>query len=329
MTPHTMIAPKLTTGTPEEAGMAAQKVQRVRELTAGWVDGGITTATAAIVARKGVIVIDEAFGNRTPNADFSPLQHDSIFTLASITKPVTATCIMALVEDGRLGLNRPVRDYIPEFRVDGKDAVLVHHLLTHTSGIDDESLTNPFETHANDDDLPPRDDNQHPRIHEYRIANYDAPLSKQLGEEMAYSNYNYTLLGEIFRRISGRSIAEFARERIFKPLGIRNTYFIVPNEIRPQLIRCPADATSAHWDQEWMWDWPAAAGGLLSSAYDMAIFCQMFLNGGAYGDVRILGRATVAAMTRNQIPGIGANSFGEIHPEANWRYGWNIYGGDN
>lgn len=146
---------------------------------------------------------------------------------------------------------------------------------------------------------------------------------------MAYSNYNYTLLREIFRRISGLSIAEFARERIFKPLGMRNTYFIVPNEIRPQLIRCPADATSAYWDQEWMWDWPAAAGGLLSSAYDMAIFCQMFLNGGAYGDVRILGRATVAAMTRNQIPGIGANSFGEIHPEANWRYGWNIYGGDN
>jgi CubicO group peptidase (beta-lactamase class C family) len=110
---------------------------------------------------------------------------------------------------------------------------------------------------------------------------------------------------------------------------MRNTYFIIPNEIRPQFILRPADVTSAHWDQEWMWDWPAAAGGLLSSAYDMAIFCQMFLNGGAYGDVRILGCATVAAMTRNQIPGIGANSFGEIHPEANWGYGWNIYGGDN
>jgi len=166
----------------------------------------------------------------------------------------------------------------------------------------------------------------HPRIPDRELRRAAIKATRR-GD--AYSNYNYTLLGEIVRRISGRSIAEFVRERIFKPLGMRNTYFIVPNEIRPQLILRPADVTSAHWDQEWMWDWPAAAGGLLSSAYDMAIFCQMFLNGGAYGEVRILGRATVAAMTRNQIPGIGANSFGEIHSEANWGYDWNIYGGDN
>ncbi len=80
----------------------------------------------------------------------------------------------------------------------------MHHLLTHTSGVDDESLTDPFETHANDDDLPPRDDNQHPRIHEYLIANYEVLLSKPPGEEMAYCSYGYTLLGEIIRRISGR-----------------------------------------------------------------------------------------------------------------------------
>lgn len=110
---------------------------------------------------------------------------------------------------------------------------------------------------------------------------------------------------------------------------MQNTYFIVPNEVTPQLVRRPADATSAVWNQEWMWGWPSAAAGLMSSAYDMAIFCQMFLNGGVYGDERILSRATVAAMTRNQIPGTGTNFFGDVHPEANWGYGWNIYGGDN
>jgi|GEM_PF-2965288 CubicO group peptidase (beta-lactamase class C family) len=88
---------ELTPGTPKEAGMSAQKIQRVRELTAGWVDEGITTATAAVVARRGVIVIEEAFGDLTPNANFSPLQKDSTFPLASITKPVTATCVMVLV----------------------------------------------------------------------------------------------------------------------------------------------------------------------------------------------------------------------------------------
>ena len=131
---------KLRPGTPEEVGMSAQRIQHVVDLAEGWVAQGITPALVVLVARKGVIVLHEAFGRLTPEEDSPPVQRDSIFSLTSLTKPLTAATAMVLVEDGLLGLNRPVSEYIPEFVGEGKDAVMVHHLLTHTSGLTDEDV---------------------------------------------------------------------------------------------------------------------------------------------------------------------------------------------
>ncbi len=316
-------------GTAEEAGMSAAGGERVRELTAGWVVDGTTSATAAFVARRGVVVIDEAYGVLGPEAYAPPLERDSIFPLASVTKPITATCVMALVEDGLLGLNRPVQDYIPEFKGEGKDGVLVHHLLTHTSGIVEEHLGSFLEPISGDGKFPECEANQHLKIHQDLFANYEAPLTMGPGEEMSYCNCNYTLLGEIVRRVSGRSLAEFAEERVFGPLRMKDSYYIIPEEAKAQVVRRPSDVPFGRIIDESLLGRPSAAGGLLSSARDIAIFAQMFLNGGTYGERRVLSGPTVAAMTRNQIVGIGANAFGEIHAEANWEYGWNIFAGDN
>src|SRR5512140_1284303 len=126
---------KLRAGTPEEAGLSPHRLERIKALAAQWVSTGLTPSLVVLVARRGVIALHEAFGTLTPEADSPPLQRDSIFPLASLSKPITATAVMCLVEDGLLGLNRPVDEYIPEFTGEGKHAVLVHHLLTHTSGI--------------------------------------------------------------------------------------------------------------------------------------------------------------------------------------------------
>src|SRR4051812_35120159 len=106
---------QLRPGTPQEAGMSAAQVARIGELAAHWVAQGETTALVVLAARRGIIVLHEAFGRLTPEADAPFLQRDTLFPLASLSKPVTTTAVMILVEDGLLSLTRPVAEYIPEF----------------------------------------------------------------------------------------------------------------------------------------------------------------------------------------------------------------------
>ena len=131
---------ELRSGTPQEAGMLPERIDRVRDLAAGWVKEGYTPALRVLVARRGLVVLDEAFGRLRPEEDSPSLELDSIFPMCSITKVLTATTAMMLVEDGLLGLNRPVVDYLPNFVGEGMDEVLVHHLLTHSSGLVDLDL---------------------------------------------------------------------------------------------------------------------------------------------------------------------------------------------
>src|SRR4051794_26033125 len=112
----------LREGTPEEAGMSTARMQRVADLTRGWVERGPLRALVVAIVRRGILVLHEAYGTLGPEPDSPPVTRDSIFALKSLSKPITATAIMVLVEDGLLGLNRPVVDYIPEFIGAGKSA---------------------------------------------------------------------------------------------------------------------------------------------------------------------------------------------------------------
>jgi CubicO group peptidase (beta-lactamase class C family) len=317
---------ELRPGTPEEVGMSVERLRHVVDLAEGWVAQGIHPALVVLVARRGVIVIHEAFGRLTPEQDSPPLELDTIFPLASITKPITATAAMILVEDGLLGLNRPVSWYIPEFVGEGKDAVMVHHLLTHTSGLRDEDMDAYAEKKKGTVEIPPPDETQHPGINEVLFLRYDAPLWKPPGTEMSYCSHGYVLIGEIIRRVSGRSLDDFARERIFKPLGMKDTFYIVPELVQHRVVKRPVDSPFTWYDTRGGQEMPHAAGGVYSTAMDTAVFGQMFLNRGIYGDARILSPASVAEMTRNQIPGISARSEDEFFPEASWGLGWSIHG---
>lgn len=345
---------KLRPGDPEEVGMSAQRVRHIVDLAEGWVAQGITPALVVLVARKDVIVAHEAFGRLTPEEDSPPLKLDTIYPLCSLSKPIVATAAMLLVEDGLLGLNRPVSWYIPEFVGEGKDAVMVHHLLTHTSGLRDQEA----DAHAEKKgwsaeipsvdeveyqyppdkkylalrykgpvEIPLPDETQHPLISEYLFFRYDAPLWKPPGAEMSYCNYGYELLGEIVRRVSGMSLDDFARERIFEPLGMKDTCYIVSDSVRHRVVERPQDKPFAWIQNRAFQETPWARGGVHSTTMDMAIFGQMFLNRGTYGGARILSPASVAEMTRNQIPGISSRSFDEFFPEATWGFGWNVHEG--
>jgi serine-type D-Ala-D-Ala carboxypeptidase len=272
-----------------------------------------------VAVRRGVLVLHENFGRTRPDSDALPIGPDSLFPLASISKVIAATAILILVEDGLIGLNRPVQEYIPEFVGEGKDEVMIHHLLTHTSGWHGVDVAAHIEAKRSSVEAPACEQGQHPLLHEALWPAYDAPLSMPPGQEMSYTSRGYLLLGEILRRVSGMDLGAFATQRIFGPLGMTSTYYTVPDDARPRLV---------FYDPDWedFLDRPDAGVGGWSTALDMAVFSQMFLNGGSFDEVQILSLASVREMTRNQIPGVSSTFKQDFAREASRGYGWDVKG---
>ena len=318
-------ATTLRPGDPESVGMSRPRLRHVADMAESWLDQGHMQCLVALVARHGQVVFYERFGRQLPEKESPAVELDSIFPLASVTKLFTATAVMLLVEEGRVGLNRRVREYIPEFAGEGKEAALVRHLLTHTTGVTDEQV-DAYAKERQAITISPSDATLHPLMNEYLVKRYDCPLTNTPGAVMTYADFNFELAGEIVRRVSGTSLAEFARSRIFAPLGMTDTHYRrmeVQRHRRAWRGPDPEDQWREAIEVE-----PIVQGSSRSwsSAMDMAIFCQMFLNRGAYGDTRILSPASVREMTRNQIPGVRATFLNEVFPEASWGLGWSIHG---
>jgi uncharacterized protein YbbC (DUF1343 family) len=249
------------------------------------------------------IVYQTAIGNRALVPDVEPMTLDTIFDLASLTKPVaTTTSVMMLVEDGRLRLTDRVAAHIPGFERYGKADITVRHLLTHVSGLrPDVDLADPWTGSDTAIDL----------------AIEEVPASAP-GSRFVYSDINFFLLGEIVRRVSGMPLDQFARERIFAPLGMKDTMFTPPASAGPRIApteRCtpygwPCDGPDMRMLRGTVHD-PTArrmggvAGhaGLFGTAADLAVFCRMLLNGGEYNGARVLAPLTVAKMTNPATPG--------------------------
>ena len=323
-------AATLSRGDPEAVDVDVARVQRAERLAANWVAEGITPALIVLAARRGVVFLHEAFGRLRPEPDSPALRPDTMYPVASISKPVTATAVQCLVEDGLLGLDNLVQDYVPEFTGKGKDAVTVRHLLTHTSGLRDERV----EAHVRDklaSGAISADGRTEPAslalfppyvMYWHFSSALDTPLSSPPGAEWVYSSYGYATLGEIIQRISGRSFADFCHQRIFAPLGMRETYFEVPEEMWARVVRRPESFPPPHLNVRERIPAAMPQGGLSSTAWDLAVFGQMFLNGGAYGSARVLSPASVAQITHDQIPLVMVHKPGESygHPAAG--LGW-------
>ncbi|WP_151732842.1 serine hydrolase domain-containing protein [Paenibacillus tengchongensis] len=312
----------------EQAGVSPERVRRIGDAAAQMVRDGITPAQVVFAARRETVLVHQADGTMGPEPDAAALTVDALFPLCSITKLFTATALMMLVEAGKVGLNRPVCDYIPEFTGEGKTAVRVHHLLTHTSGLDQEVLYKHRQMkQQNGVEWPPCAPDQDPGNHDYLWGGYDAPLASPPGTVMSYCGYGYELLGEIIRRVSGQAYEQFVDEVLFKPLDMKDTCYRVPPEMRHRVVRRSPDAACAEWvESEHQLNSVSAGGGAYSTAQDLAVFGQMFLNGGIHNGTRILSPVSVKEMTRNQIPGVSSSYRDEVFPEAYWGYGWAING---
>ena len=261
-----------------------------------------------LVARNGNVVWRKAYGARAVEPAREAMTTDTIFDLASLTKIVaTATSIMILVERGKVRLSDPLSNYIPEIKGEGTERITLELLLTHRAG------------YAPDFDLKDRWTGYDEAIK--RLAR--EPLRNPPGARFVYSDINYIALGEVVHRVSGLTLDQFARRNIFQPLGMRDTGFrpnlklrarIAPTEKRrgqlsylgdkPESSEADADKWlrgEVHDPTSYRMGGVAGHAGLFSTADDLAIYCQMILNGGQYGGVRILSPLTVAEMTRPRI----------------------------
>jgi CubicO group peptidase (beta-lactamase class C family) len=314
---------------PESAGVNPVKLKVAEEAIQEYVKAGKSHAFVFLATRKGIIFSHKAFGTLSHEQGSPALRTDTIFPMSSITKPIAATAALILYEEGKLDINAPIVSYVPEFTGKGKEKALVHQLMTHSSGMNDDTIESWWKENKDKVVIPPLPRNQDQRVWEYLWSGLAAPLWKQPGVEMSYCSWGLILLSEIIRRTSGQSFESFIRERIFDPLGMKDSFLIVPQRVKDRIVQRPSHLDNGWYLSKEALETPYASGGLYSTAYDLAVFGQMLLDKGSYSGIRILRPETVKEMTRNQIPGLCSQFFDEFFEEAGWGYCWDLPYGKN
>jgi CubicO group peptidase (beta-lactamase class C family) len=311
-TPQT---PPLPQNKPEALGLSPVRLQRMSDAFRREIDKGTIPGVTVMVARKGQIGWFDALGRQSPAAS-TPMAHNSIFRIFSMTKPIVSVGIMMLVEEGQFLLDDPVAKFIPEFAnqqvgvensgkldlVPLQRPMTVQDLLRHTSGITYDHTGNGLVQQLY----------QQSRLRSRKITNAEhaamvagLPLKCQPGAEWNYSR-SIDILGRIIEVVSGKSLSAFLTERILAPLQMTETAFHTGEENAGRLAEpFPTDPWSGEKVQLFsMLEKPvmeSGGGGLVSTTMDYARFCQMLLNGGVLDGTRIIGRKTLQLMASDHL----------------------------
>jgi CubicO group peptidase (beta-lactamase class C family) len=317
--------------------LSADRLERVDRVLQKYIDDNRVAGVVALVLQDGKPAYERAFGWADKEAG-RKMTSDTIFRIASQTKAFTSTAVLALMEEGKIGITEPVSDFIPTFAqttvavktaagidiVPAKRPITIADLLTHTAGISygtDAHVAALYQAKG----LGPAAGNG------WYTADKDEPICEtmerlgtlpfvaQPGEAFVYG-YNTDILGCVVEKASGMPLDEFIRTRITEPLGLKDTRFFLPPAQRDRLaavyatgpggtsVRAPEGAKG----QGHYWDGPrksfAGGAGLLSTAHDYARFLEMIRNGGVLDGVRILGNRTVQLMMTNQSGGLHSST---------------------
>lgn len=270
------------------------------------VETGAIPAAVMRVQRGAEVVLEWAAGREITSS--------SVFLLASITKPIVCAAAVLLLERGRIELDDPVSLHVPEFAHGGKGAVLLRHLLTHTSGLPDM--------------LP---ENEELRRRQAPLSEFVAGVCRQpllfpAGTRVSYQSMGILMLGEVIERITGVALRQFLKDEFFEPLGMGSTSLGWDAKLAARAVEATPVAGS---EGSWVWNttyWRSLGapwGGMFSTAADVASFLQMTLNGGELGGKRVLRPASVRLMLTDHTPGLPGLG-GEPTPACGWGLGWRI-----
>jgi len=327
------------------------RLARMRDVMAGHVEHGDLPGLVTLVSRRGEVHVD-AIGMQTAGGRI-PMRRDTIFRIASMSKPIAAAAAMILVEECRLRLDEPVDRWLPELaerkvlkRLDGpleetvpaKRQISLRDLLTLRMGIGHIMTPTsgwPIQKAINEQRLlqgPPKPQTL-PSPDEWIRRVAALPLMHQPGERWMY-DLGLDVLGVLIARAAGQSLETFLSERIFEPLGMKDTGFSVPaatlGRLASSYVANPKTGALEVYDEiEGQWSrppaFPSAAGGLVSTVDDYLAFCQMMLNKGRNGRERILSRPSVELMTTDQLTPqqkAGAEMF--FGDNSSWGFGMSV-----
>ena len=311
-----LMAATLPNAKPEEAGFSSERLQRIHQMLQRRIDAHDIAGAVTLVARNGRIVHFETHGLIDIETN-RPMARDAIFRMASMSKPVTGTAIMMLAEEGKLRLTDPVSKFIPEFKdlkvavakagstpnapqfytVPADREITIRDLLTHTSGL----VSGPISTaEAAKLGRKPTD-----TLADYIPRLASVPLEFQPGSRWSYSpGAGFDTLGRIVEIVSGQTFDVFLKQRIFDPLGMKDTFFSPPED---RLQRIATNYRKTAKGLEKLPDpgptkYFSGAGGLRSSADDYVLFGQMLANGGQLNGKRLLSPRSVELMSSVFVP---------------------------
>ena len=319
----TGVAPSIPSATPWELGFAADLGGRIGAAVQEFVDRRRLAGAVVVVARRGALAHLEARGMADIGAG-TPMRADTIFRIYSMTKAVGSVAVMMLHDEGRLQLDVPAAEYLPSLRgftvapdanagaaaaVPARRDISVRDLLCHTAGLPGPLV---IDRVLRDNGLPPIG-----RCSLQQIVDHlgQVPLLHQPGAEWRYS-FAADVLGRLVEVASGLPFDRFLAERIFGPLGMRDTAFFCPREQAHRLaamygpdpggglreVDSPQGGTVTPFSFLEPPPFLSNGGGLVATGGDYLRFCLMLAGGGALGGVRLLQPGTVAMMTRNQLP---------------------------
>lgn len=276
-------------GRPSEVDMDAGQLSEIDGVVMSGLSERKLPGCVVCIGRRGKIVYLKAFGSRQLLPTETPMTTDTLFDLASLTKPVaTATCIMCLVESGQLALTDRVTAWMPDFEVNGKGMITIYDLLTHQSGLLPDN--------------PLADYEQGPDEAMRRICQLG--LRAPTGSQFIYSDVNFILLGAIVERITGQTLHEYSQAKLFRRLNMKETGFIPSEDLKARAA--PTEQRDGKWLQgdvhdprAWRLGGIAGHAGLFSTAEDLAIYSQTMIEQGSFQGIRVLSAEHVEAMTRN------------------------------
>ncbi len=314
-------AQSLPHASPTDVGFSAQRLDHITQVLRDDATKALVPGSVLLIARHGKVVYFESTGTLNP-ATHAPMTKDAIFRIYSMSKAVSSVAAMMLVEEGKLALNDPLAKFIPAFArvsvgVEKRDAdgkatldlvapkrpITIQDLLRHTSGITYGFFGSSPVKRAYVEAGVMKGDFTNEEFAD-RIAKM--PLAYQPGTTWDYS-HSTDVLGRVVEVVSGMSLYQFEKQRIFDPLGMNDTSFYVTDPAKQPRVAEPfpndrvigIDAVIG--DPRVTGKWESAGGGLVSTAGDYARFLQMLLNGGTLGGKRYLGPRTVAFMTSDHL----------------------------
>lgn len=245
----------------------------------------VLPGAALVVGSHGKILKDEAYGRNKP---------ETLYDIASLSKVVgTATAIMILEDEGKLSIHQKLSELYPEFNTPEKKEITIFHLLRHNSGLPSSIKATPGESYS-----------------AFIKRAVSLPLAHKTDIDTIYSDTGFIILGDIVQKISGKGLHEFTQEKIFLPLKMKRTGYIVKEEDRPYCAPTSQKLPCLPHDPKAFAHYPSQLGhaGIFSDTQDLTKFVRMYLNGGEIDGVRILKKETIHKMTKisgNELRGLG------------------------